>query len=96
MRMSPLFFAPVLLPASALAQDAKPIFDGRLSLKPAALSPAEDDLMRTRILPAARKAWQERQRLGLCAAGQEPRAIDAASGAFTRAGAEQRAILYAF
>jgi len=86
----------VTLGTMAFAQEAKPIFDGRLSLKPSKLTAAEEDLMKSRIIPAARKAWRERQRETACVSGPDARAIDVASGAFTRPGASQRAILYGY
>lgn len=96
---------PVLLPIllGALAGTAvaqlpapKPIFDARLTLKPNTLTEAERDLVKRRIAPAARKHWQEGGRAALCIPPQELRAIDVASGAFTRPRAEQRAILYSY
>ena len=92
---------PVLLGAIAgtvVAQlpAPKPIFDARLTLKPSSLTEAQSDLVKQRIAPAARKHWQEVGRAALCIPPQELRAIDVASGAFTRPQAEQQAILYSY
>jgi len=88
---------PLLLAALAAQTPApKPIFDARLTLKPSSLTEAESHLAKGRIAPAARKHWQEGGRAALCTPPQELRAIDVASGAFTRPQAEQRAILYSF
>ena len=77
----------------ACAQDPKPIFDGRLNLKPTALSAAGQSLPRERILLAARKAWQSRRE---CDPRTAAAAVDVAPGSFTRPKSEQRAILYSY
>lgn len=84
----------VLAPASALAEGAKPIFDGRLTLKPAKPSSSEETLMKDTVVPAARKAWHERERDALCETGFKPSTLDIAPGAFTKPKADQKAILY--
>jgi hypothetical protein len=93
-----LFLAPalVLAPASAWAQGAKPIFDGRLTLKPAKLSSSEETLMKDAVVPAARKAWHERERDAACETGFKPSALDIAPGSFTKPKADQKAILYTY
>ena len=83
-------------PVNAPAQDAKPIFDGRLALKPTKLSSSEESPMKDRVLTAARKAWHERERDGECEAGFKPTALDIAPGSFTKPKSEQKAILYAY
>ena len=47
-------------------------------------------------MPAARQAWKQRGRDGVCIGGPAIRAIDVSSGSFTRANAAQRAILYMY
>jgi hypothetical protein len=93
MRKFPLIFALSIL---ALAQDTKPIFDGRLHLNPAKLAGAEEALFQSEVVPAARQAWKQRGRDAACIGGPAFRAIDVTSGAFTRANAAQRAILYMY
>jgi len=82
--------------AVAMAQDAKPIFDGRLELKATKLSDAEEALMKDNILPAARKAWHKAERDQDCMTDFKSEALDAAPGSFTKPKAEQKAILYKF
>jgi hypothetical protein len=79
--------------ATLTAQEPRPIFDGRLNLKPTALTAAEQTLLRDRILPAARQAWKTRKE---CDAGTTGAALDVASGSFTRPKSDQRAILYTY
>ena len=95
--MTRLPFLLFALAAVVAAGDApKPIFDGRLTLAPGKLSAAEQKLFHQAVAPAARKAWRERERDTLCEPGFPPAAIDIAAGAFTRAGAAQKAILYRY
>jgi hypothetical protein len=85
----------LLLPKLA-AQEAKPIFDGRLDLKPTALSAAEELLLNNSVLPAAKTAWHARQRDTDCMPDFPSKFLDVAAGSFTRAAGRQRAILYKF
>ena len=91
-----LVAAVLAVPASAPAQGAKPIFDGRLTLKPGKLSSPEETLMKDTVLPAARQAWHERERDAECDAGFKPSALDIAAGSFTKPKSDQRAILYTY
>ena len=68
-------------------------FDGRLTLKPTKLSSSEESLMKDRVLTAARKAWQERERDSECEDGFEPTALDIAPGSFTKPKSDQKATL---
>jgi hypothetical protein len=83
-----------LLPALLAAAALNAIYDGRIgmTLPAAKLSPDEQVLFTTRILPAARKAWGEA--LSLCPSHQQPGALDIAEGSFTRPRAKQKAVLY--
>jgi hypothetical protein len=90
------FLAVLVVPVHAPAQDAKPIFDGRLTLKPTRLSSSEESLMKDRVLTAARKAWHERERDSDCEAGFKPTALDIAPGSFTKPKSDQKAILYTY
>jgi hypothetical protein len=83
-------------PVSAPARDVKAIYDGRLSLKPGKLSPSEDALMKEKILPAARKLWDEQEFDGACTPGFDASAVDVARGSFTKPGSDQKAILYRY
>lgn len=76
--------------SNAFAQELKPIFDARLTLSPAKISAAEEQIMKTRVLPAAKKLWEGE----ICDSGYRP--IDIASGSFTKPGSKQKAILYQF
>jgi hypothetical protein len=67
-----------------------------MALAPAKLSPSEESLLKAVIAPAARNFWLERLRDRDCFSGPDVRAIDVASGAFTKPKAEQKAILYSF
>jgi hypothetical protein len=86
----------ILLGATGLsagaAADPVPLYDGRLSPKPASASAAETALLTRELLPAARQAFP-----GACD-GKEGKiaVVDVASGAFTRAGARQKAFLYRY
>ena len=80
----------------SLAQDVKPIFDGRLHLTPGKLAGAEEALFQSKVVPAARQAWKQRGRDGACTPGPTVRAVDVTSGSFTRPNATQRAILYVY
>jgi hypothetical protein len=90
-----LAFFVVALP-ELLAQERKPIFDGRLELKATRPSDAEERLLKTNVLPAAKKAWHKRERDRACIPDFPARALDVAAGSFTRAKADQKAILYKF
>ncbi len=98
MRKLTLILALVALAACAIAtaQDVRPIFDGRLELKATKLSPAEEALMTSTILPAARTYWKARERDQDCMPDFKSEALDVAAGSFTRAKAEQKAILYKY
>jgi hypothetical protein len=92
-----LAIASALLAAPGVrAQSPKPIFDGRLTLKPAVLSTAEEKLMKDKVVPDARRQWHERGRDGVCEVGFQPTALDAAPGSFTAPKAAQKAILYKY
>ena len=78
------------------SQDAKPIFDGRLSLKPSALNAAEQKLWFEKILPAAENYWKDSDELLKANNAYEPIPRDITSGSFTKKGAKQKAILYNF
>lgn len=84
------------VPVNAAAQDLKPVYDGRLSLKPTKLSAAEDSLVKEKVLPAARKLWLDQELDGRCTDGVDPAVLDVANGSFTRPGSDQRAILYRY
>jgi hypothetical protein len=68
-----------------------PIFDGRLNPKPAVVSAADLALLKKEALPAARKAAGKD---AACEGKLE--AVDVAAGAFTRAGASQKLVLYRY
>jgi hypothetical protein len=85
----------VVLPR-ALAQNPKPIYDGRLALTSTKLSPSEDALVKDKILPAAQKIWREDESDRGCASGLKTGAIDIARGSFTKPNSDQRAILYTY
>jgi hypothetical protein len=85
-----------LIPLVLLAHSAKPIFDGRLHPNPEQITAEEETLLRNRVLPAARVHWRKEAKLAECTPGFQSGAVDVAEGTFTRAGAEQRAILYNF
>ena len=91
-----MLLAVLAAPLSALAADARVIYDGRLTLKPAPLSPSETVLFKDRILPAARTAWREEGDDGVCLKDSKPDPVDVTQGSFTRTGADQKAILYAY
>ncbi len=91
-----LLLAMSLLAGSAGAQGLKPVFDGRLTLKPTALSAAEQQLLKEQILPAARRAWHERGRDKACEPDFKSEGLDVATGSFTRPKADQKAILYRY
>jgi alpha-tubulin suppressor-like RCC1 family protein len=78
----------------ALAQAPKPIFDGRLTLHPGALSAEQQAFLKRAIFPAARKPWHDQE--AECERGFQSQAVDVAHGAFTRPGAAQDAILYRY
>jgi hypothetical protein len=82
----------VALHALALVANSGPvpIFDGRLTLKPTAVSPADVALLRREALPAARKAAKDKE----CSEHLDP--VDVGTGAFTRPGASQRVVLYRY
>jgi len=80
----------------ALAQNAKPIFDGRLTLTPTKLSSSEEKLMKDKVVPAARKSWHERERDQECGTGFASTPTDIAAGSFTKPKADQKAILYQY
>src|ERR1039458_9943388 len=86
----------LIAPTNSFAQNPKPIFDGRLTLKPAGLSPWETKLMKDKVAPDARKEWRKRKRDAICDSGFQPTALDIAPGAFTTPKAEQKAILYKY
>lgn len=86
----------LLAPIHVMAQNPKPIYDGRLSRTPTKLSPSEDALVKEKILPAAQKTWHEDGSDQGCDAGLNPGAVDITGGSFTRANADQKAILYTF
>lgn len=77
----------------AAAQQARRIYDGRLSPKPGMIIPSEQALVREKAIPAAR-AWHK-QSDSICTGGDEA-LIDAAVGSFTRPASFQRAVLYRF
>jgi hypothetical protein len=81
---------------TAMAQNPKPIFDGRLTLRPAKLSASEEKLFAGKIVLDARNAWRKREREPVCESGFRPVALDVASGAFTTPNAAQKAILYKY
>ncbi len=83
-------------PAGSRAQELKTIYDARLALKSSRLSDADDTLFKSKILPAAKNEWREREGAQDCLPGSEPVAIDVAQGAFTRPDVRQKAILYRF
>jgi hypothetical protein len=72
------------------AQDLKPIYDARLSPKPAKISATEEKLMQAKVLPVAKKIWSGKG----CKPDLKP--IDTASGSFTKSGSRQKAILYRY
>jgi hypothetical protein len=86
----------LLCPAGVLAQQPKTIYDPRLDLKPAVLSPVEEALMKEKVLPAAGKEWHDQELAGKCEAGKAPGVIDVARGSFTKPGSDQKAILYRY
>jgi len=90
--------AAILVAASGTmpAQAPKPIFDGRLTLKPTAPAPAEVALLKEKVLPAAKKAWHKQERGALCTGGVDGVAVDIAAGAFTKPRADQKALLYRY
>jgi hypothetical protein len=59
----------LIAPTNSFAQNPKPIFDGRLTLKPAGLSPWETKLMKDKVAPDARKEWRKRNRDKYCTIG---------------------------
>jgi hypothetical protein len=91
MAMLSIFIAPV-----NGFTDSKTIYDGRLSLEPAILSPQEESLFREKILPAARVSWRDGEGSDACGEGPEARAVDIAKGSFTRPKSMQKAILYTY
>ena len=84
-------FAQAQTPAPA-PSDVRPLFDGRADLRPAAPTAAEAALVRRLALPTARAHWRARE------PGVEEafEVLDATRGAFTAAGANQRAVLYRY
>lgn len=86
-----LFFSLFNAAQTADAQNLSVVYDGRADAKGSKPSNAEAQLTREQALPAARQFWGNSN---ACMEGFE--IIDAASGSFTRAGANQRAILYRF
>jgi hypothetical protein len=87
----------VLLACSVLglvadAASLTPIFDGRLSLTPnPRLTAAEQTAYEMQIIPAARKHFGN---AGTCT--DDPLRLDTATGAFTRARAAQKALIYRY
>lgn len=84
------------LAAVALAQGARPVFDGRLSLTPARAEADDEAFFRKVVLPGATRFWTDRDGEPSAPDPGEARIEDVAQGAFTRAGASQRALLYRF
>lgn len=78
---------------NAAAQQAKRIYDGRLSPKPGIVLPSERTLLKEKAVPAAR-AWQQ-QSDSICTGGDEA-AVDIAHGSFTRPASVQKALLYRY
>jgi hypothetical protein len=76
--------------AGATGQELLPVFDARAVTEPAALSGADEKLMKDVVLPAAGAFWG----MDCPFAEGAGRIIDAAPGAFTRPGVSQLAILY--
>lgn len=91
MAMLTIFIAPV-----DGFTDSKAIYDGRLSLEPAKLSPQEESLFRGKILPAARASWRGEEANAACGEGSEARAVDIAQGSFTRPNSVQTVFLYTY
>jgi len=77
-------------------QDAKPIFDGRLTLKPTLLNAAEEKIWFEKILPSAENYWKDSEELMNANNGEAPAMRDVTTGSFTKKGARQKAILYNF
>ena len=73
------------------AQIMKQIYDGRAEIKTAKISAADENFLKREALPIAREAWKNDEG---CEENFEIQ--DAASGAFTRQGATQKAFLYRF
>ncbi|MDR3553378.1 MAG: hypothetical protein P4L55_01355, partial [Syntrophobacteraceae bacterium] len=86
----------LLFPVGVLAQQVRTIYDARLDLKAAVLSPVEEALMKEKVLPAAGKEWHDQELAGTCVAGKAPRVIDVARGSFTKPDSDQKAILYRY
>jgi hypothetical protein len=78
------------------AQEARPIFDGRLLLKPTILPAPESALFKNEVLPAAKKFWEDQEELANCMPAGEACAVDMAKGSFTHAGSSQQALLYRY
>lgn len=76
--------------------ELKAIYDGKLLLKPTSLSGSEELLMKSKILPAARKFWDNQEDDLTCGEDSESVFLDIAKGSFTRPGANQKAILYRY
>jgi hypothetical protein len=94
--MTRIAYLATLIAVAALAQNSKPIFDGRLTLRPGKLSASEEKLFTSEIVPDARKEWRKRERESVCEADFKPAAIDIAPGSFTAPGSAQKAILYKY
>lgn len=86
-----LLFSAFFGAASVSAQELKLIYDGRVDAKTAKISPLDENLLKREALPQARAAWKSDEH---CEEGFEIQ--DAASGAFTRKGATQKAFLYRY
>jgi hypothetical protein len=91
-----LLLSGLVVPPCVLAQNPKPIYDGRLALGSTKLSSSEDALVKEKILPAAQKRWHEDESDQGCIEGLNSGAIDMARGSFTKPNSDQRAILYTY
>lgn len=94
--MTRIAFLATLTAVAALAQNPKPIFDGRLTLRPGKLTTSEEKLFTGKIVPVAGSEWRKREREFVCEADFKPAVIDIAPGSFTAPGSAQKAILYKY
>jgi len=92
-----MFLSALLIISGSLnAQEIKPIYDARLSLKPATPSGEIEQIFNNEIIPEAKAYWSENSDKKIANDSEKPVIIDIANGAFTRPGAIQKAVLYRY